>query len=67
MELVILSTDEASRMMRISPNKLRELAEGGEIPAFRVGKNWRYRKQDLISWVESRVQENSASAGGQNA
>ena len=51
----ILSTAEAGQLIRVSPNKLRELAEVGDVPAFRVGKNWRYRREDLVAWVEGRV------------
>jgi excisionase family DNA binding protein len=61
----IMSTAEASRLIRISPNKLREMAEKGEIPAFRLGKNWRYRRDDLFDWVEEQV--TGSQKGGSDA
>lgn len=54
----ILSTSEASKLIRISANKLRELADGGAIPAYRIGKNWRYRREDLIQWIERQALAN---------
>jgi excisionase family DNA binding protein len=57
-DLCILSTKEASKLIRISANKLRELADGGVIPAYRIGKNWRYRREDLVRWVERQALAN---------
>ena len=52
----ILSTKEASALLRVNSVRVRELAEAGEIPGFRVGKNWRYRRSDLVAWVDRQVE-----------
>jgi excisionase family DNA binding protein len=31
------------------------LAEKGEIPAFKLGKNWRVRKDLLDKWIEEQI------------
>jgi excisionase family DNA binding protein len=63
----ILSTKEAGLLIRMSPNKLRVLAEAGEVPAFRVGKNWRYRREDLVDWVSRQVAASAEGQGGADA
>ena len=52
----ILSTREASCLLRVNAVRVRELAETGEIAGFRVGKNWRYRRSDLLAWVDRQVE-----------
>jgi excisionase family DNA binding protein len=51
----LLTSKEAARILRIHPKVLERKAKGGEIPALKVGKFWRYRASDLESWVGSQV------------
>ena len=44
----------------MSAAKLRDLATSGAIPAFRVGPRWRFRRQDLLAWVEDMANRNVA-------
>jgi excisionase family DNA binding protein len=57
-DLEVLNTSEGAKLLRMSPQKLRELADAGKLPAFHVGNRWRFRRQDLIDWVESQAQAN---------
>ena len=61
-ELFILATFEASQLIRISESKIREMAESSELPAFRVGKNWKYRREALLGWVDDQVKSNQDRA-----
>jgi len=54
----ILNTVEGASLLRMSQAKLRELANDGLIPAFRVGKRLRYRRVDLLQWVERQALSN---------
>ena len=56
----ILNTNEGARLLRMSPAKLRELATGGVLPAYRVGNRWRFRRADLLEWVERIARANVA-------
>jgi excisionase family DNA binding protein len=47
----LLLPREAMDYLRISYNTLRRLTHQGVIPALRVGAMWRYRKEDLGTWV----------------
>ena len=57
-EQQILNTAEGAQLLRMSPAKLRELANEGRVPAFRVGRRLRYRRSDLLSWVETQALAN---------
>jgi len=60
-ELEVLTTNEGAKLLRMSPQKLRELADAGKLPAYHVGNRWRFRRQDLLDWVESQAQANLAT------
>jgi excisionase family DNA binding protein len=53
---VLLTTREASQILRIHPKVLERMAKRGEVPALKVGKFWRYRATTLDAWINSRLQ-----------
>jgi excisionase family DNA binding protein len=57
---VLLTSKEASQILKIHPKVLERMAKRGEVPALKVGKFWRYRATTLDAWINSRLQ-----SGGQ--
>jgi excisionase family DNA binding protein len=51
---LLVNAREASRLLAISPRKLWELTNRGEIPCVRFGGAVRYRPQSLTAWVSRR-------------
>jgi len=49
----LLDVSEAAGLLRIHPKTLQRLARIGQVPAYRVGKFWRYRASDLEMWLRS--------------
>jgi len=49
----ILNAQEAARLLRAHVETLRRLARKGEIPAFKVGKDWRFQRDALMRWAET--------------
>lgn len=49
----LLDASEAAKLLRIHPKTLQKLARVGQVPAFRVGRFWRYRASDLEMWLRS--------------
>lgn len=49
----ILDVTEAALYLKISDQTLRRLARNGEVPAFKVGGGWRFKKDGLAKWVEA--------------
>ena len=54
----MLTLKEASKYLKISTQSLSDLAIGKKIPAFKVGRMWRFRKSSIDRWVER--QENGS-------
>jgi excisionase family DNA binding protein len=55
---LLLTTKEASQVLKIHPKVLERMAKRGEVPALKVGKFWRYRATALDAWINSRLQFN---------
>jgi excisionase family DNA binding protein len=51
----LLTSSEVARILKVNPKVLERWAKAGDVPAFKVGKFWRYRASDLESWVGSQV------------
>ena len=52
----LLTSKEASEILKIHPKVLERMAKRGEVPALKVGKFWRYRAAALDAWINSRLQ-----------
>jgi excisionase family DNA binding protein len=50
----LLKTGEVAQILHVSSRMVCLWAECGEIPAIRVGKQWRFRQQDLTKWLDYR-------------
>jgi excisionase family DNA binding protein len=51
----LLSHKEAAALLDINRETLRRMAVRGEIPAYKVGRFWKYRRSELDAWVKSRL------------
>lgn len=50
----LLTVSEVAAAMRVSNMTVYRLIKGGELPAVRVGKNYRLREADLERFLEER-------------
>lgn len=48
----LLSDTQAGELLGLHPKTVQRLARGGEIPAIRIGRYWRYRASSLNAWIE---------------
>lgn len=55
----VLNAKEAAEYLKAHVETVRRMARRGEIPAFKVGKDWRFHKEALRRWSEGQ-QHNSA-------
>ena len=46
----VLNAREAAEYLGAHVETVRRLARKGEIPAFKVGKDWRFRRRALLRW-----------------
>jgi excisionase family DNA binding protein len=49
----LLTTAAVSKWLGISTRTLCLWAECGEIPAIKVGRQWRFRESELAKWLQS--------------
>jgi excisionase family DNA binding protein len=50
----LLTLSEAANLLQVSTRTLQRMIRKGELPAFKVGGQWRLRETQLRQWVESR-------------
>ncbi len=58
----LLDDDQAAELLGVHPKTLQRLARRGQIPAYRIGRFWRYRVSELDAWLRSGIQSPSQSA-----
>jgi excisionase family DNA binding protein len=47
-----LTTEEVLSYLKITPRTIYRLIRTGELPAVRIGRQWRFRRADLDRWLE---------------
>src|SRR5512146_3260893 len=48
-----LTTEEVLEYLHVTQRTVYRLIKAGRIPAVRVGRQWRFRKQDVDRWLEN--------------
>jgi excisionase family DNA binding protein len=47
----ILTVKEVGEILQVHPSTIYKLTRLGKIPAFRVGSDWRFRKDVIERWI----------------
>ena len=47
-----LTTEEVLECLKVTPRTVYRLIRSGELPAVRVGRQWRFKKTDLEVWLQ---------------
>lgn len=50
----ILTIPEVAELLRIAEKTVYTLAQRGEIPAFKVGGQWRFSRGAIQGWIDNR-------------
>jgi excisionase family DNA binding protein len=48
----LLTLKQVAEYLGVSTITVRRLAKSGELPGFKVGKDWRFQRKDILSYVE---------------
>ena len=56
----IITIEEVAKYLRVSDRTVYDWAQKGEIPAGKIGTVWRFKKSDIINWVNERLSSNDA-------
>jgi excisionase family DNA binding protein len=58
----LLTLSEAADLLQVSTRTLQRMIRNGQLPAFKVGGQWRLREAQLRQWVENRESPLAKSA-----
>jgi excisionase family DNA binding protein len=47
----ILTVAEAAAFLRVSEAAVLELADAGQLPARKIGNDWRFLKEAIVDWL----------------
>jgi excisionase family DNA binding protein len=47
-----LTTEEVLGYLKVNPRTIYRLIRTRELPAVRIGRQWRFRQSDLDEWLE---------------
>ena len=50
----IFSIKELSKYLKIDTATTYRLVSSGKIPAFKVGRQWRFKKDDIDKWIQEK-------------
>jgi excisionase family DNA binding protein len=62
-QIRLLTLAEAARLLHVSTRTLQRMIRGNNLPALKVGGQWRVRESQLTEWIERR--EGRHGPGGQ--
>jgi excisionase family DNA binding protein len=62
MDEEILDVAGAARVLGVSTRTVYTLARKGEIPAMRLGREWRFARKNLVEWVINSSQADQLAA-----
>lgn len=61
----LLTAKEVAALLRVSSQTLYKMLEQGEIPAVKIGSQWRFDREKIRNWLEGRADEsNDPKPGG---
>ena len=62
----ILTLPEVAGLLKVAEKTVYTMAQRGQLPAFKVRGQWRFKRSDLEQWIEDQkaVVKGEASKGG---
>jgi excisionase family DNA binding protein len=51
-EDLLLNSKEVAEILDLSPDTVNELARKSVLPAFKRGRQWRFRRRDVVSFTQ---------------
>ena len=57
----ILTLEEVAAFLRAGKRTVYRFAQRGEIPAFKVGGTWRFRRSELERWIDQNSNQQPAA------
>jgi excisionase family DNA binding protein len=64
MDEAFLTTEEVIEYLHVNLRTVYRLLKAGQLPAVRVGRQWRFRRSDVDAWLAGQRPSGGAGAGG---
>ena len=64
---IFLTTEEVLEYLQVNLRTVYRLIKAGKIPAVRVGRQWRFRKRDIDSWLDTQRPRGDRASSGATA
>jgi excisionase family DNA binding protein len=58
----ILTLEEVAAYLKAGKRTVYRLAQKGDIPAFKLGGTWRFRRSELDSWIAEGINKKKPEA-----
>ena len=52
MDEEILTIREVADLLKLHPKTVNKLANSGKVPGYRIGRQWRFRKSEVLKALE---------------
>ena len=59
---VLLNVKQVAQYLQLKESTIYSWAQDNKIPAIKIGRTWRFRRDDLDRWLERHLQEESGSS-----
>jgi excisionase family DNA binding protein len=56
----ILTVSEVAGLLKVAEKTVYTMAQQGELPAFKVRGQWRFRRTDLEAWIDAKTRGGAA-------
>lgn len=59
----ILTIREVAALLRVADKTAYTLAQEGQLPGFKVGGQWRFRRTDIEAWIDAQTRQVTGQEG----
>lgn len=60
-----LTLEELARYLKISRSKIYQMSQDAEIPASKIGKQWRFNQKEIDTWMANKKSNHMARQQGE--
>ena len=57
MSAEIMTIEDVAKYLKMKPQTIYTWAQNGKIPAAKIGKEWRFRRDIIDAWFNNHIQE----------
>ncbi|MCS7054104.1 MAG: helix-turn-helix domain-containing protein [Ignavibacterium sp.] len=47
-----LTLEQIAEYLQMSTSSIYKMTQAGKIPAYKIGRQWRFKKEEIDKWIE---------------